>query len=251
MNIAIITGGSSGVGRSTAIELAKRHHGILLTYRTRAAEAAALVARIEAEGGRAVALPLDVGDTASLDGFVGRVREALRTTWQREDFDILVNNAGVGGGQAFGEVTEESFDRLFATNFKGPYFLTQKLVPHLRDGGQVLNVSSRSARDVITAGYSVYGATKAALTTVTQYWAKELAPRGIRVNSVSPGPILTNFGDGAFARHPEYIAPLAAQTMVGRLAESEDIGEAIAALLSPACRYMTAADIDLSGGFTI
>ncbi|OJH36629.1 hypothetical protein BON30_33285 [Cystobacter ferrugineus] len=151
---------------------------------------------------------------------------------------------------AFSEVTEAYFDQMMLTNFKGPFFLTQKLAPLLREGGQIVNVSSRSTA-LTSAGFSVYGATKAALTTVTRYWAKELAPRQIRVNSVSPGPLLTNLADSAFARHPEYIEPLAANTLLGRIAQPDDIGEVIAMLLSNACRYVTATDIDVSGGFMV
>jgi NAD(P)-dependent dehydrogenase (short-subunit alcohol dehydrogenase family) len=260
MNIAIITGGSSGVGRSLALQLARRQYGVVLTYRSRAAEAEALIADIAGGGGTAVALALDVADMRGHEAFVARVREALRAKWQREDFDVLVNNAGVGGGMALAEVTEGYFDAMFATNFKGPFFLTQKLLPHLRDGGQIVNVSSSSVWGT-SDGYSVYAATKAALTTATRYWAKELAPRKIRVNSVSPGPIHTSFGllqgDGqvnrqaGLAHHPEYLGPLGSQHLLGRVAEPDDIGEAIAALISDSCRFITATDLDVSGGFMV
>lgn len=139
---------------------------------------------------------------------------------------------------------------MFATNFKAPFFLTQKLVPHLAEGGQIINVSSRSTA-LISAGYSVYGASKSALSAVTRYWAKELAPRKIRVNSVSPGPILTNLGDSAFAKHPEYIAPLAASTLLGRIAQPEDVADGIVSLLGDSFRYVTGVDIDVSGGFQL
>ena len=251
MNIAIITGGSSGVGRSAALALGQRKDGVIVTYNSRAAEADALVAEITNGGGSAAALQLDVSNIGGLDAFVEHVRRLLRERWQRDDFDTLVNNAGVGGAMPFGEVTESYYDAMFATNFKGPFFLTQKLAPLLRDGGHILNVSSGSARAITSVGFSVYGATKAALTTVTRYWAKELAPRRIRVNCISPGPIVTNFADGAFAKHPEYIAPLAASTLLGRIAQPDDIGAAIAALLSESCHFITAADIDVSGGFMV
>lgn len=261
MNIAIIIGGSAGVGRSLALALAGRQHGIVLTYRTRAAEADAVVAEIRSGGGVAVALPLELADLASHPAFVERVRVALREHWQRDHFDLLVNNAGVGGGMAFGEVTEAYYDTMFATNLKGPFFLTQRLVPLLRDGGQIVNVSSNAAGAVTTPGYSVYGASKAGLTTVTRYWAKELAPRRIRVNSVSPGPIYTGFGmlrsDGqvdakaGLISHPEYIEPLGAQHLLGRIAQPEDVADAIVALTSDGCRFLTGTDLDVSGGFMI
>jgi len=177
---------------------------------------------------------------------LGRATSATGTS----TLDYLVNNAGMGGGTPFAEITEAQFDAMFTANFKGPFFLTQKLLPVLSDGGHIVNVSSSAAR-LVSVGYSAYGASKAALSAVTRCWAKELAPRGIRVNSVSPGPVRTNLGDGAFAKHPEYIPMLAAQTLVGRIAEPDDIGQVIATLLSDECRYLTAADLDVSGGFMV
>ncbi|MFT3706169.1 MAG: SDR family oxidoreductase [Archangium sp.] len=246
MKIAIVTGGSSGVGRSTVLQLTRQGYGVIFTFRTRAEEAQALAA----ETRDAVALPLDVADVATFDGFVARVRSTLHQRWKRDDFDVLVNNAGMGGGMPFTEVTDAYFERMFATNFKGPFFLTQKLVPLLREGGHIVNVSSRSTA-LTSAGYSVYGATKSALTTVTRYWAKELAPRKIRVNSISPGPILTNLGDSAFAKHPEYIAPLAASTLLGRIAQPDDVADVIVSLLGDSFRYVTGTDLDVSGGFQL
>lgn len=250
MKVALITGGSSGIGRATALQLARRGVGVLFTFHANEAWARAAAEDVERAGGTAAALRLDVSRVATFDEFVGEVRRALQGRFARDDLDYLVNNAGVGGGAPFEEVTEAQFDRLFATNIKGPFFLTQKLLPLLVDGGHVVNVSSASTR-VITPGYSAYGASKAALTVVTRYWAKELARRQIRVNSVSPGPVLTNLGDGALLRHPEYLDPLAAQTALGRVAQPDDVGAAIAALLSDDNRWVTAVDIDVSGGFML
>jgi NAD(P)-dependent dehydrogenase (short-subunit alcohol dehydrogenase family) len=248
--VALVTGGSSGIGRSVALQLARREVGVLFTYRRQPDAARAVVAEIEAGGGTAAALPLDLATVDGLDAFVTRVRDTLEAKWGRRELDVLVNNAGMGGGTPFEKITEAEFDAMFTTNFKGPFFLTQKLLPLLADGGHIVNVSSSSAR-LVSVGFSAYGASKAALTAVTRSWAKELAPRRIRVNSVSPGPVVTNLADGAFAKHPEYIPMLAAQTLVGRIAEPDDVGEVIVALLSDACRHLTASDLDVSGGFMV
>lgn len=231
MKTAIVTGGSSGIGRSVVRQLAARGIDVIYTYN-----------RQQPEASTGLALHLDLRDAASLDGFVARVR-------QRTDrVDYLVNNAGMGGGTPFEAITEAGFDEMMAANFKGPFLLTQKLLPLLVEGAHILNVCSR-ASELASPGYALYGATKAALASATRHWAKELAPRKIRVNSISPGPVLTNLGDGAFAKHPEYIEPLGAQTLIGRIAQPDDIGEIIAALLSDGCRYLTGADLDVSGGF--
>lgn len=250
MKIGIVTGGSSGVGRSTVLQLARQQYAVLFTFRSRGDEARALVAEVERGSGHAAALPLELADVSSLEAFVATARGTLRERWKRDDFDVLVNNAGMGGGMPFAEVTEAYFERMFATNFKAPFFLTQKLVPHLAEGGQIINVSSRSTA-LISAGYSVYGASKSALSAATRYWAKELAPRKIRVNSVSPGPILTNLAESAFARHPEYIAPLAANTLLGRIAQPEDVADVIVTMLGDSFRYVTGVDVDVSGGFQL
>jgi len=250
MKIAIVTGASSGIGRATALQLARRGYGVVVTYNAGAALAQSLVREIESVGASVVAVHLDVGQMASLDAFVTRVRDLLRDKWDRKTFEVLVNNAGIGGGVPFVSVDEAYFDRMLAVNFKGPYFLTQKLLPLLADGAHIVNVSSGAARQA-PAGYSVYGALKAATTSVTRYLAKELAARRMRVNSVSPGPVLTNIADGAFDKHPEYIAPLAASTLLGRIAQPDDVAKAIASLLSDDFGYVTATDIDVSGGFMV
>jgi NAD(P)-dependent dehydrogenase (short-subunit alcohol dehydrogenase family) len=247
MKVALITGGSSGIGRSVALQLAAQQVGVIFTFNKQAAAAEAVVAEISKAGGTGVALQLVLRDVATLDGFVTQVRAAL-ARFDRDKLDYLVNNAGTGGGTPFEQITEAAFDAMFAANFKAPFFLTQKLLPLIADGGNIVNVSSRSSV-IPSVGYSLYGATKAALACVTRVWAKELAPRGIRVNCVSPGPVQTNFADGTFAKHPEYIAPLGAQTLIGRIAQPDDVAAVIAMLLSDACRYVTATDLDVSGGF--
>lgn len=254
MKIAIITGGSSGIGRAAALSLARRGVGTLFTFHSNEAWARSAAEEIERAGGAAAALKLDVSQVATFDAFVTETRRVLRERFRRDDFDFLVNNAGIGGGKPFEDVTEAQLDRLFDTNFKGPFFLTQKLLPLLVDGGHIVNVSSNSTR-IISPGYSAYGASKAALTVVTKYWAKELARRQIRVNSVSPGPVLTNLSDGiergAMAKHPEYLEPLAAQTALGRIGQPDDVGAAIAALLSDDNRWVTGVDLEVSGGFML
>lgn len=250
MNIALITGASSGIGYSAAIQVAQRGVGVILTYHRQPDGAQAAVREIEAAGGAAVALQLDVSQISTFAAFGVQVKQLLQERWQRDSLDYLVNNAGVAGGTPFAEISEREYDRLLDTNLKGPFFLTQTLLPLISDGGHIVNVSSNAAR-LASPGFSAYGASKAGLTALTRYLAKELSPRGIRANSVSPGPVLTNLADGAFAKHPEYIAPLAAQTALGRIGTPEDLGRVIAALLSEDCGWITAQDIEVSGGFLL
>ncbi|MGI5237821.1 SDR family NAD(P)-dependent oxidoreductase [Dactylosporangium sp. CA-139066] len=252
MRTAIVTGASSGIGQSTAVQLARRGTGVILTYHGNQAGARDTVAAIEKDGGTAVALPLDVGDSAAFPAFRASVAAALRDTWGRDRFDFLVNNAGFGHMSLFQDTTEEAFDTLMRVLLKGPYFLTQTLLPLLADGGAIVNTTSSSARHSgLEPGYSAYGAMKGGLVVLTRYLAKELGPRGIRVNSVSPGTTRTRIGGDAFERFPEVIPGLAAKTALGRLGEPDDIGMAVAALLSEDCRWITAQDIEVSGGFNL
>lgn len=250
MQIAVITGGSSGIGQSAAIQTARRGTGVILTYGANEAGALDTVARIEKEGGTAVALPLDVGRTETFPAFRESVVAALRGTWGRETFDFLVNNAGIAQSAMFSETTEELFDKLMRVLLRGPYFLTQTLLPLLTDGGAIVNVSSNSALPSgLEAGYSAYGTMKGGLTTLTRFLAKELSTRGIRVNTVSPGATRTRLSDNAFERFPEVIAPIAAKTALGRVGEPDDIGLAIASLLADEGRWITAQNIEVSGGY--
>ena len=250
MQIAIITGGSSGIGRSAAIQTAKRGTGVILTYGANEAGALDTVARIEKEGGTAVALPLDVGRTETFPAFRESVVAALRETWGRETFDFLVNNAGIAQSAMFEDTTEEMFDKLMRILLKGPYFLTQTLLPLLTDGGAIVNVSSNAGlMSGLEPGYSAYGTMKGGLTVLGRYLAKELSTRGIRVNTVSPGATRTRLADNAFERFPEVIAPIAAKTALGRVGEPDDIGLAIASLLADEGRWITAQNIEVSGGY--
>ncbi|MEV4278878.1 SDR family NAD(P)-dependent oxidoreductase [Actinoplanes xinjiangensis] len=251
MPIAIITGAGSGIGRSAAIQTARRGTGVVLTYQGNRSGALDTVAAIEKDGGTAVALPLDLGRAETFPAFRDAVASALRDVWRRDTFDHLVNNAGASRVALFEETTEDTFDTLMRVLLKGPYFLTQTLLPLLADGGAIVNVTSGAASAVTEPGYSVYGAMKGGLVVLTRYLAKELSGRGIRVNSIAPGPTRTRLGDNAFERHPEVIPELAARTALGRLGEPDDVGAAIAALLGTDLAWITAQDIDVSGGYAL
>jgi NAD(P)-dependent dehydrogenase (short-subunit alcohol dehydrogenase family) len=252
MRLAIVTGGSSGIGQSAAIQLARRGAGVILTYSSNSARALDTVASIEQEGGIAVALPLDLGRTETFPAFREAVEAALRDTWNRDSFDVLVNNAGFAQTSMFQDTSEELFDKFVRVLLKGPYFLTQTLLPLLADGGAIVNVTSNSAQESgLTPGYSAYGTMKGGLAVLTRYLAKELATRGIRANAVAPGPTRTRLADNAFERFPEVIPELAGRTALGRVGEPDDVGMAIAALVSEEGRWITAQSIDVSGGFNL
>lgn len=249
MQIAIVTGGSAGIGQAASRELAKSGVGVILTYRTHGPEATETVAEIESSGGSAVALRLDMGDVAGFDSFIDTVRHTLSATWGSSSFDYLVNNAGIGGGAPFPEVTEEMFDSFHRILFKGPYFLTQRLLPLLADGGAIVNTGSTSALPTGTeAGYSSYATHKGAVHVLTRYWAKEFAERGIRVNAVAPGSTRTRIADDVFARMPEVIPQVAQSVALGRIGEPQDIARVIAFLLSDAGAWITGQVIEASGG---
>jgi len=251
MKIALITGGSNGIGKATALALAKRGVGVILTYHSNKQGAEDVIRESEQNNAvRAVGLKLDLGQQSSFEAFTQLVKKTLEDIWHRKTFDYLVNNGGIGGGMTFTDVTEEYFDTILNTNFKGPFFLTQQLVKLMEDGGRIVNTSSASSRSA-PPGYSVYGPSKAALSSWTRYLAKELAPRKIRVNAVSPGPVHTNIADGAFDKHPEFIQPLAEQTALGRIGNPEDVAKVIVNLLSDDFAWVTAQDIDVSGGFLL
>jgi NAD(P)-dependent dehydrogenase (short-subunit alcohol dehydrogenase family) len=250
MDVAIITGGTSGIGQSAAVQLAARGTGVILTYRSNPDAAVDTVRRIEKDGGTAVALPLDVGRSETFPAFREAVVAALRDTWGRDTFDFLVNNAGIAEAAPFAETTADMFDRLDRVLLRGPYFLTQTLLPLLADGGAIVNVSSNSALPHITDdGYSAYATMKGAVLVLTRYLAKELSPRGIRVNAIAPGATRTRLADNAFERFPEVIPALAARTALGRVGEPDDVGVAIAGLLGDEGRWITAQTIEVSGGF--
>lgn len=248
MKIAIITGGSNGIGKATALELGKRGIGVILTYNSYKDRAEVVVSEIEKNPGvRAVALKLNLTKKETFAKFAEEIKSKLSEIWNRNSFDYLVNNGGIGGPMTFTDLTDEYFEQILNTNYKGPIFLSQKLVSFMEDNGAIVNTSSSSSTKAFV-GYSIYGSLKAALSTWSRYLANELAPRRIRVNTVSPGPTHSNFGDGVFDKYPEYIKPLADQTAFGRIGLPEDIGKVIVNLLSDDFGWVTAQDIEVSGG---
>lgn len=245
--ITLITGGSRGLGRNTAMSLARKGGDIILTYQSRQDEADRVVAEIQAAGRNAVALQLDAGDVAGFDAFVGQVREALSTEWGRDSFDHLVNNAGFGLLAPFAETTEEAFDSLMNVHLKGVFFLTQKLLPLIADGGRIVNLSSGLTRFSLP-GMAAYAVMKGGVEVLTRYLAKELGPRGIAVNTVAPGAIETDFGGGAVRDNPDYNRNVAQATALGRAGVPDDIGPMIAALLTEDNRWINGQRIEVAGG---
>ncbi|MDQ1921232.1 SDR family NAD(P)-dependent oxidoreductase [Massilia pseudoviolaceinigra] len=245
--IAIVTGASRGLGRNTALSIARGGNDVIITYQSRADEARAAVAEIEAMGRKAVAFQLDMGSVAAFAPFAANLRTALRDTWQRDSFDHLVNNAGHGDYALIEQTTEAQFDSLVNVHFKGVYFLTQALLPLMADGGRIVNLSSGLTR-LTYPGYAAYAAVKAAIETLSVYMAKEFGGRGIAVNTVAPGAIETDFGGGVVRDNPELNQSFAAMTALGRVGLPDDIGPMIASLLSENNRWVNAQRIEVSGG---
>lgn len=245
--LAIITGGSRGLGREAALRLAERGVDVLLTYRSAEAEAASVVGRLESKGVNALALRLDVADSKSFDGFVARLREGLSVRFGRSDFDFLLNNAGTGLHATIDRTSEAQFDELVNTHLKGVFFLTQKLLPLIVDGGRIVNVSSGLARFSMP-GYAAYAMMKGGVEVLTRYLATELGPRRIAVNTLAPGAIATDFGGGVVRDDAQVNAMLASQTALGRVGEPEDIGRLVAALFSEDARWINGQRIEAAGG---
>jgi NAD(P)-dependent dehydrogenase (short-subunit alcohol dehydrogenase family) len=245
--ISIVTGASRGLGRNTALSIARAGGDVVLTYQNRREDAEAAVEEIKALGRKAVTLQLDTGDMFSFKPFTERLRTALRETWQRETFDHLVNNAGHGDYALIEQTTEAQFDRLVNVHFKGVYFLTQALLPLIADGGRIVNLSSGLTR-VSYPGYAAYAAVKGAVEVLSVYMAKELGSRRIAVNTVAPGAIETDFGGGAVRDNPEVNKIFAEMTALGRVGLPDDIGPMIASLLSADNRWVNAQRIEVSGG---
>jgi NAD(P)-dependent dehydrogenase (short-subunit alcohol dehydrogenase family) len=245
--IAVLTGASRGLGRSIALHLAQAGVSIIGTYHSQKNEGDAVAAEITARGARAVMLPFDAADTARFGAFAAEVAGALQDEFGRPDFDVLINNAGVGINAPFAETTEEQFDELVQTQFKAPFFLTQKLLPLIADGGRILNVSSGLARFTLP-GFAAYASTKGAIEVLTRYMAKELGGRQIRVNVVAPGAIETDFAGGRVRDNAAVNDAIAASIPLGRVGRPDDVGGAVAAILSDGFSWVNGARIEVSGG---
>jgi NAD(P)-dependent dehydrogenase (short-subunit alcohol dehydrogenase family) len=247
--IALITGASRGIGKSTALALAARGIDVIVTYVSAENEANGVVQAIRAKGGRAVALRLDLAKSDTFDAFVSEVRRQLAKVWSQASLDFLVNNGGSGGFSPFAETSETMFDALVGIHFKGPFFLTQKLLPLLADRGRIVNVSTGVTRYTYP-GVAVYAAVKSALEALTRALAVELGPRRITVNSVAPGGIVTDFA-GGYLRDAQLQKVVVADTPLGRVGEPEDVADVIASLLSPDTRWITGQRIEITGGYRL
>lgn len=248
--IALVTGGSRGLGKDMAIRLAEKNFDVIITYHSRIDDARSVVSSIESLGGKGYALKLDVGQASAFDAFAASVKDALRKEFQTGHFDALVNNAGTGLHASFSDTTPEQFDSMVDIHLKAPFFLTQKLLPLISDGGSIVNISSGLARFSFP-GYSAYGTMKGAIETLTRYQAKELGARRIRVNVVGPGAIATDFGGGAVRDNEELNSLISNLTVLGRVGEPDDIGGVVAFLCSDDAKWVNAQRIEVSGGIFV
>ena len=246
--IALITGGSRGLGKNMATHIAAKGIDVVITYHTQKAEAEQVVADLEKTGRKAAALQLNTGDIKSFDGFAAQFKQVLKDKFGTDRFDFLVNNAGVSGHYPITETTEEQFDRLTNIHFKGVFFLTQKLLPVLNDGGRIVNISSGLARFAMP-GASVYGSLKGAIEVMSRYMAKELGSRQIGVNTVAPGAIATDFSPGMKTDAVRNM--VAGVTALGRVGEAEDIGPVVAFLCTEEARWINGQRIEASGGMNL
>ncbi|GAB3782773.1 SDR family oxidoreductase [Spirosoma horti] len=245
--IALVTGGSRGLGKNMALSLAKKGIGVVLTYFSKQDEAQAVVAEIEALGQKAVALQLNASDVRSFDTFYGQLSSALQNTFSAGHFDFLINNAGTAAYASFADTTEEQFDEMVTIHLKGVFFLTQKALPLLNDGGRIINISTGLAR-FATPGYSAYASMKGGVEVFTRYLAKELGERGIAVNVVAPGAIETDFGGGLVRDNTQINSQVASVTALGRVGLPDDIGGVVAFLCTEEARWINAQRIEVSGG---
>jgi NAD(P)-dependent dehydrogenase (short-subunit alcohol dehydrogenase family) len=248
-SIAIVTGGSRGLGRSTVLSLAKRGVNSIFTYNSNRAEAEKVVALAREAGVKAIALQLDTGNVSAFDDFVGSVRDALEPLGAQR-FDYLVNNAGISHHNSFDRTTEAELDNLYNVHFKGVFFLTQKLLPLMKDGGRIVNLSTGLTRITIP-GSAPYASMKGAVEVLTRYLAKELGPRRIAVNTVAPGAIATDFSGGMVRDNPEMNRRVSEMTALGRAGVPDDIGPMIASLLSEDDRWINGQRVEVSGGMAL
>ncbi|TCJ13156.1 SDR family oxidoreductase [Flaviaesturariibacter flavus] len=245
--IALVTGGSRGLGKDMALSIAGKGLDVIVTYRSEAGGAEDTVQQIEALGRKAASLPLDLSVAGAATAFAGELERLLRERFESRKIDFLVNNAGIGGTLPFGTVTEAQFDEFLNVHFKGVYFLTQTLLPQLNDGGGIINISTGTTR-FVNPGYSVYASMKGAIEVFTRYLAKELGPKGIRANVVAPGPIETDFNNAAIRNNPQLKERLSAMTPLGRVGVAEDVGPVVAFLCTEDARWVNAQRIEVSGG---
>lgn len=245
--IALITGGSRGLGKNMALSLAQGGIDSIITYKTNKSDADAVVAEIQQLGRKAVALHFNAENIAGLDEFIQTISSTLKNTWHTDKFDILINNAGIGGTIPIAQATEADFDTFSNVHFKSVYFLTQKSLPMMNDGGRIINISSGTTRFCVH-GYSIYASMKSAVETFTKYLSKEVGARGMTANIVAPGPIETDFNGAAIRNNPQMKAFLSQQTPLGRVGEADDIGGVIAFLCSDASRWINGQRIEVAGG---
>ncbi|WP_435928611.1 SDR family NAD(P)-dependent oxidoreductase [Dryocola sp. BD613] len=245
--IALVTGGSRGLGKNAALKLAEKGINIILTYNSKRTEAQDVVREIELKGVKAAAIQLNVAESATFADFAAEVKQQLQHVWQRDSFDYLLNNAGIGLDAAFEKTTEAQFDELMNIHLKGPFFLTQHLLPLIKNGGRILNVSTGLTRFALP-GKAAYAAMKGAMEVLTRYQAKELGAWGIAVNIIAPGAIATDFGGGVVRDNEQVSNAIAAQTALGRVGQPDDIGSAMAAILSDELGWANAQRIEVSGG---
>lgn len=248
--IALVTGGSRGLGKNMALSLAKKGINVILTYHSKKEEAQAVVAEIEQSGLKAAALQLNTGDVKSFDTFFGQLKTVLKDTFNTDHFDFLINNAGTGFHAPFAETTEDAFDELLNIHYKGVFFLTQKALPIINDGGRIVNISSGLARFSFP-GSSAYASMKGAVEVLSRYMAKELGPRGIAVNVVAPGAIATDFSGGMVRDNPQVNQQVAGITALGRVGLPDDIGGVVAFLCTDDAKWINGQRIEVSGGMNL
>lgn len=249
--IALITGGSRGLGENMAIALAKKGHDIIITYNSQKEKAEAVVKQVEAAGRKAVALQFDASQPGSITNFITELKSVLTKHWSREKFDFLINNAGIGATIPFEKSSEADFDNFMNIHFKSVYFLTQQALPVMNDGGRIVNISSGTTR-FVNPGYSIYASMKGAIEVLTRYIAKEIGSRKITVNVVAPGPVETDFNNAAVRNAPtERKNMLAANTALGRIGQPDDIGGVVAFLCSDEAGWVNGQRIEASGGINL
>jgi NAD(P)-dependent dehydrogenase (short-subunit alcohol dehydrogenase family) len=248
--IALVTGGSRGLGKDMALRLAERGINVILTYNSQVQDAQDVVAQIQQGGQKAAALQLNTGNLKSFGSFATQLQDILQNTFNATHFDYLINNAGIGGYAPIADVSEDMFDELLNIHYKGVYFLTQKMLPIMNDGGGIVNVSSGLTR-VSVVGSSVYAAMKGAIEIFTRYLAKELGQRGIRANTIAPGAVLTDFGGGHLRNDEQLKQFISSVTALGRPGEADDIGGVAAFLCGDDAKWVNGQRIEVSGGMLV